>query len=153
VRNDGTGYIQDWYASTTLRAGLTAAGSLNINAIGSLTSSGITITPSSGYSVSVVTSGAGDFYVNTNQLYVDASEAGVGIGMSTPTARLHLAAGTTSAATAPLKFTNGANLTAAEAGTMEFSACHWMSDNVSSRQAIVGCGCSQYDAYDVHVVV
>lgn len=38
-----------------------------------------------------------------------------------PTAYLHLAAGTTTAATAPLKLTTGTNMTVAEAGAMEFT--------------------------------
>jgi len=43
-------------------------------------------------------------------------------GLTTaPTALLHLAAGTTTAATAPLKFTSGTNMTAAEAGAIEFT--------------------------------
>ncbi|MEI6850020.1 MAG: tail fiber domain-containing protein, partial [archaeon] len=44
----------------------------------------------------------------------------VGIGMTTPTARLDLPAGTTVAGTVPLKFTSGTNLTAPEAGAMEW---------------------------------
>ncbi len=42
------------------------------------------------------------------------------IGTAAPTARLHINAGTTAASTAPLKFTSGSLLTAAEAGAMEF---------------------------------
>ncbi len=44
----------------------------------------------------------------------------VRIGTTAPTARLHINAGTTAASTAPLKFTSGSLLTAAEAGAMEF---------------------------------
>lgn len=44
----------------------------------------------------------------------------VGIGTATPTALLNLAAGTTAASTAPLKFTSGSLLTTAEAGAVEF---------------------------------
>lgn len=44
----------------------------------------------------------------------------VGIGVAAPTGRLHLPAGTATAGTAPLKFTAGTNLTAAEAGAMEW---------------------------------
>jgi len=92
-------------------------------------------------------------WYNESTLRAEITSAGkFGIGVTTPTAFMHLAAGTATAATAPLKFTNGVNLTAVEAGTVEFSSCHWMSDNVSSRQAIVGCGCAQYAEYDVHVV-
>ena len=44
----------------------------------------------------------------------------VGVGVSSPTAYLHLNAGTATASTAPLKFTSGTNLTTAEAGAMEY---------------------------------
>lgn len=44
----------------------------------------------------------------------------VGIGTSTPTAFLHLPAGTANATTAPLKFTSGTNLTSPEAGAVEY---------------------------------
>lgn len=48
-------------------------------------------------------------------------QTGVAIGTNaTPTARLHLPAGTATASTAPLKFTSGPLLTAPEAGTIEF---------------------------------
>ena len=40
---------------------------------------------------------------------------------TTPTATLHLKAGTATASTAPLKFTSGTNLTTAEAGAMEYN--------------------------------
>jgi hypothetical protein len=39
---------------------------------------------------------------------------------SSPTAKLHLGAGTATASTAPLKFTSGTNLTTAEAGAIEY---------------------------------
>lgn len=60
-------------------------------------------------------------------IYADgtASNAIVGSTMhgstSTPTALLHLAAGTATASTSPLKFTSGTNLTTAEAGGMEYN--------------------------------
>jgi hypothetical protein len=55
-------------------------------------------------------------------IYIDSdgTRALVGIGGTTPTARLHLPAGGTAANTAPLKFTTQASaLTAVEQGTME----------------------------------
>jgi len=44
----------------------------------------------------------------------------VGIGLTVPTSKLHLAAGTATAGTAPLGFTSGTLLTTAIAGKMEF---------------------------------
>lgn len=43
-----------------------------------------------------------------------------GIGVTAPTAVLHLKAGTTAASTAPLKFNTGSLMTSAEAGAVEF---------------------------------
>ena len=55
-----------------------------------------------------------------NRMVVE-SGGNVGIGTVSPTAVLHLKAGTATASTAPLKFTSGTNLTTAEAGVMEFT--------------------------------
>ncbi|MGI9158667.1 MAG: hypothetical protein ACR2K1_02825, partial [Saprospiraceae bacterium] len=49
------------------------------------------------------------------------SSGNVGIGVTAPTAALHLKAGTATANSAPLKFTSGTNLTTAEAGAMEYN--------------------------------
>lgn len=48
------------------------------------------------------------------------SPVNVGFNMTTPTARMHLPAGTTIAGSAPLKFTSGTNLTTVEAGVIEY---------------------------------
>jgi hypothetical protein len=50
-----------------------------------------------------------------------ASSGNVGIGLAAPTALLHLAAGTATANTAPLKLTSGVNLTVAENGAFEYN--------------------------------
>lgn len=59
------------------------------------------------------------FYTGTAALKV-TYEGKTGIGQTTPTAFLHLKAGTASANTAPLKLASGTNLTAAESGAIEF---------------------------------
>jgi hypothetical protein len=66
-----------------------------------------------GFGVYDVTSGG---YAMT----FNGSTLNVGIGSILATARLHIQAGTTAAGTAPLKFTSGSLLTAAEAGAVEF---------------------------------
>ncbi|MEI7529159.1 MAG: hypothetical protein WCK76_09455, partial [Elusimicrobiota bacterium] len=48
----------------------------------------------------------------------------VGIGTTSPTAALHLKAGSYAAGTAPLKLTSGTNLSATEAGAVEFDGSH-----------------------------
>jgi hypothetical protein len=65
------------------------------------------------------------------------STGNVGIGVTAPTARLHLAAGTATASTAPLKFTSGTNLTTAEAGAMEWNGTNlFLTTSGSVRQTI-----------------
>jgi hypothetical protein len=44
----------------------------------------------------------------------------MGMGITAPTARFHIMAGTATANTSPLKFTSGTNLTTAEAGAVEY---------------------------------
>ena len=55
-----------------------------------------------------------------NDFLTISTTGSVGIGTATPTAVLHLKAGTATANTAPLKFTSGTLLTTPEAGAMEF---------------------------------
>lgn len=56
---------------------------------------------------------------NTEKMRIDPN-GNVGIGTATPTAKLHLPAGTASASTAPLKLTSGTLNTTPEAGAVEF---------------------------------
>ncbi|MBI2627400.1 hypothetical protein HYW72_00530, partial [Candidatus Nomurabacteria bacterium] len=87
----------------------------------SLISTGaVGITPASGSNLNVTLATTGDLAVNTDDLYVDTSSGNVGIGVTAPTAKLHLVAGTATANTAPLKLTSGALNTTAEAGAIEF---------------------------------
>ena len=61
----------------------------------------------------------------------------VGIGQVTPSSLLTLAAGTTTAGTAPLKFTSGTNLTTAEAGVMEYNNTPHFTNSDATRRHIV----------------
>lgn len=68
---------------------------------------------------------AGSVYIpfdfNASIVALNATSAGkVGIGTATPTALLHVKAGTAAANTAPLKLTAGTNLTTPENGAIEF---------------------------------
>src|ERR1043165_463763 len=67
-------------------------------------------------------SGTGSNYrfITQNLGLYNSSLGKVGIGTSSPTAILHLKAGSTSASTAPLKFTSGSLMSTAEAGAVEF---------------------------------
>lgn len=60
------------------------------------------------------------FVMGTTERLRITDTGNVGIGTTTPTAVLHLKAGTASANTAPIKFTAGINLTTPEAGVIEF---------------------------------
>lgn len=57
----------------------------------------------------------------THMIFVDASVNAVGINNSSPSAYLHLGAGTNVINTAPLKFTSGTSLTSPVAGAIEFT--------------------------------
>jgi len=61
----------------------------------------------------------------------------VGIGTTTPTALLMLAAGTATANTAPLKFTTGTNTTVAVAGQMEYNNTFHLTNSDATRRHIV----------------
>ena len=52
---------------------------------------------------------------------MDASTDRIGIGITDPTAVLHLKAGTATTNTAPFKFTTGVSLTTPSLGAMEFT--------------------------------
>ena len=60
------------------------------------------------------------FSTNASERMRIDSSGNVGIGVASPTAVLNLKAGTATASTAPLKFTNGVNLSVAEAGAVEY---------------------------------
>ncbi len=65
---------------------------------------------------------SGSLILNTNSTdrVTILSTGQTGFGQSTPTAVIHLKAGTTAASSAPLKFTSGSLNTTAEAGAVEF---------------------------------
>jgi hypothetical protein len=77
------------------------------------------------YIESAGTAGANAAITNNYAFWVDAGasrfDGSVGIGVTLPLALLHLAAGTATANTAPLKLTSGTNLTTAEAGAVEYN--------------------------------
>jgi len=62
----------------------------------------------------------------------------VGDASTTPTALLHLAAGTASAGTAPLKITSGTKLTTAEAGAVEYNGRFYFTKSSDVRYSVGG---------------
>ena len=69
----------------------------------------------------VATSGYITFKIASSDKLTIANNGNVGVGQTSPTAVLHIKAGTASAGTAPIKLTSGTNLTTAEAGAMEYN--------------------------------
>lgn len=61
-----------------------------------------------------------------------------GFGVTTPTALVHIAAGTATASTAPLKFNSGTNLTTAEAGAMEYNGTNLFFTPSGTTRKVVG---------------
>jgi hypothetical protein len=60
----------------------------------------------------------------------------VGVGGVTPTADLHLGAGTATANTAPLKFTSGTNLTTPETGAVEYDGSLFFGTPAGTARAL-----------------
>ena len=82
-----------------------------------------------------------DNYINiANTIYADTYTVGgekVGIGVDTPTARLHLPAGTASGGTAPLKLASGTLMSTAEDGAFEYDGTHLYFTVGSTRNTII----------------
>ena len=60
----------------------------------------------------------------------------IAAGLSSASAALHLKAGTSSASSAPLKFTSGTNMTTAEAGAMEFNGTNLFFSPSTTRYTV-----------------
>ena len=74
---------------------------------------------------------------STVMVFTSAGHAFFG-GSTTPTANVHLAAGTATNSTAPLKFTSGTNLTTAEAGAMEYNGTNlFFTRTGTTRQTVL----------------
>lgn len=84
------------------------------------------------------TLGSGTVLQTLSEKMTILGNGNVGIGQTTPTAALHLKAGTATASTAPLKFTSGTNLTSAEIGTMEYNNALYFTNWKSLRYSMGG---------------
>jgi hypothetical protein len=89
------------------------------------------ITPTAGS-----TRAGSDFIIDLPDGFAGGRRGNVGIGILSPTAALHLLAGTATASTAPLKFTSGTNLTTAEAGAMEFNGTNLFFSPSTTRHTV-----------------
>lgn len=127
----------------------TAAGSTKAFTLGQMGSSGYGIT---GWASAAVLEGAADGGLTFSSFGGDTrwqtgssrltrmtlSGANLGIGITSPTALLHLAAGTATANTAPLKFTSGTLNTTAVAGQHEYNNSHYLTKNSALRYGVGG---------------
>lgn len=102
-----------------------------------------------GYNVAVPTATAnnqlciGNFIYGTgmNGSGATISAGKIGLGLTGPTATLHLKAGTATANTAPLKFNTGTLLTTAEAGAMEFlTDSYYVTTTTGARRRMIVAG-------------
>jgi hypothetical protein len=104
---------------------------------GSITSSYTTAYESGGTfanSAYIGTTSNHNFYlISFGNIVSTFNSTGVGIGTTSPTARLHLAAGTATANTAPIKLTSGINLTTPEAGAVEFDGANYFVTSSTTR--------------------
>ncbi len=75
--------------------------------------------------------------VNTEAERIRISNTGsVGIGLTNPSAILHLTSGTSSANTAPLKFTAGSNLSTPENGAVEYDGTNYFATSGGTRYVL-----------------
>jgi hypothetical protein len=80
------------------------------------------------------------FYTNATQRVTISAAGGTFFGGSTTaTALVHLAAGTSAASTAPLKFTSGTNLTTAEVGSLEYNGINLFFTRVGTTRENIVC--------------
>jgi len=131
-------------------------------------STGVLANAYSIYAVAPNNNQAGNTITNAYSLYIESPTAGatlnyglyqtgsannyfggkVGIGLTAPTAVLHLKAGTATASTAPLKFTSGTNLTTAEAGAMEYNGTNLFFTRTGTTRETVNTTVTKTDTGD-----
>lgn len=80
--------------------------------------------------------GSGSYGTYTTKMIV-LKNGNVGIGQNTPTAYLHLSAGTATAGTAPIKLTSGTNLTTPENGALEYDGTSLFFTPASTRYNVL----------------
>jgi len=64
-------------------------------------------------------------------------QVGIGVNMSTPTAKFHLPAGVSSASGSPLKFTAGTNVTSFEPGAVEYDGTDFFGSDANRREKFI----------------
>jgi len=142
----------NYNTSLGYRAGYDVTSGSNNTFLGSFPTTGVGITTGSnniliGYDVRYGLSQTTSNQLNIGNLIyasglgsgntASTGKVGIGTGTVTPTAVLHLKAGTASANTAPLKLTSGTNLTTAEAGAVEYDGTNFFVTNSTATRYTV----------------
>lgn len=107
-------------------------GSYDPTLVGATAGMGLSITPTLNQTGTAVASYTGILYNPTINslagahygLIIVPTGANSGFGQSTPTAKIHIAAHTTAAGTAPIKLTSGTAMTTPEDGALEYHGSH-----------------------------
>lgn len=81
--------------------------------------------------------GSEQFQINNTGSIISSTSAYFG-GAATPSSKVHIAAGSTSANTAPLQFTSGARETSARAGVMEYNDNYYLTKVNAVRYGVGG---------------
>lgn len=129
-------YDQTMYCDNTKAGGYSAIFNSSNGSGGNI---GLDITASGGSGNKAINIGpamtSSDFgyYSNGNAKAYIAGKVGIGSGVTSPTAYLHIAAGTATANTAPLKINAGTNLTTPEDGAIEYNGTHFYATIGSTR--------------------
>jgi len=124
--SQSTFYFENNRGSFASYGGLLHGGSANSNALFGISRADKTVLfhdGGSGLGFMTGTLNAQPYIIGTNNAerarFISGGQ--FGIGVTSPTALIHIKAGTTTASTAPLKLTTGTNMTAAEAGAFEYT--------------------------------
>ena len=80
------------------------------------------------------------FATSSTERMVISAEGNVGIGVTSPTAALHIKAGTSSSAS--LKLTSGTLLTSPQSGTIEYDGFNFYTTNGAGVRSVIGAGSS-----------
>lgn len=122
--------------TSTNIGGFYGSGYNGINLAGSITGTEVNFLSSAADPTLYINTKASNdirFLVGMSVKAILKSSGNFGIGNTSPTALLHLAAGTAIANTAPLKLTSGTNLTTPEDGAIEYNGTHFYGTVGSTR--------------------
>lgn len=138
LNNSSTGTTQiistNTNAGTAADARLTASnGTVSFGTI--IRGTGFTSNANNGF-LNLTGTGSIGFLLNSTERLRMLTSGNTGWGVTTPTAQIHIKAGTATAGTAPIKLTAGTNLTAVEAGAIEFDGTRYYASTTGVRNTV-----------------